>query len=64
MTLSSSGVLSGTPNSVSSGTYNFVVRSSNSFEYEDRSFALTVNDASANITISGGAIVDAGITFG
>ena len=61
MSLSSSGILSGTPNSVSSGTYNFVVRSTNAFEYEDRSFALTINDASSNIKISGGAIIDAGI---
>ena len=64
MSLSSSGVLSGTPDSVSSGTYNFVVRSSNSFEYEDRSFSLTVNDTSADIKISGGVIVDAGINLG
>ena len=64
MSLSSSGVLSGTPDSVSSGTYNFVVRSSNSFEYEDRAFSLTVNDTSADIKISGGVIVDAGINLG
>ena len=64
MSLNSGGILSGTPDSNASGTYNFVVRSTNSFEYEDRSFALTVNDASALITIEGGVIVDSGITFG
>ena len=64
MSLNSGGILSGTPDSNASGTYNFVVRSTNSFEYEDRSFALTVNDASALIKIEGGAIVDNGITFG
>ena len=64
MSLNSGGILSGTPDSNASGTYNFVVRSTNSFEYEDRSFSLTVNDASALIKIEGGAIVDNGITFG
>ena len=64
MTLDSAGLLDGAPDSSSSGTYNFTVRSDNGFEYEDRAYSLTVNEASVNMTITGGVIIDSGVTFG
>ena len=64
MTFNSSGVFSGTPDSTSSGTYNFTVRTTNGFEYEDRAYSLTISDSTVSMTLSGGAIVSAGIIFG
>jgi subtilisin family serine protease len=64
ITLSSSGILSGTPDPSSSGSYNFTVRSTNGFDYEDRAYTLTINDASIQMTLSGGVVVNSGVTFG
>ena len=64
MSLDSSGTLAGTPDSSSSGSYSFTVRATNEFEYEDRAYTLAVNDTSITMTLSGGVIVDAGVTFG
>lgn len=64
MSLNSSGTLAGTPDSSSSGSYSFTVRATNEFEYEDRAYTLAVNDTSITMTLSGGVIVDAGVTFG
>jgi len=64
MSLDTAGLLDGAPDSTSSGTYNFTVRSTNGFEYEDRAYSLTVNDASVNMTLTGGVIIDSGVTFG
>ena len=64
MSLDSAGLLDGTPDASSSGTYNFTVRTENGFEYEDRAYSLTVNDASVNMTLTGGVIIDSGVTFG
>ena len=61
----STGVISGTPPATSGGqTYTFVVRVDNGFEYQDKSYSLTVNDSVTNITISGGVTIGAGISLG
>jgi len=64
MSLSSAGLLDGTPDASSSGTYNFTVRVDNGFEYEDRAYSLTVNDTSVLMTLTGGITVGGGITIG
>ena len=61
----STGVISGTPGPTTGGqTYTFVVRVDNGFEYQDKSYSLTVNDSVTNITISGGVTIGAGISLG
>ena len=61
----STGVISGTPPATSGGqTYTFVVRVNNGFEYQDKSYSLTVNDSVTNITISGGITIGSGISLG
>ena len=61
----STGVISGIPPATSGGqTYTFVVRVDNGFEYQDKSYSLTVNDSVTNITISGGVTIGAGISLG
>mgnify|MGYP001270618828 CR=1 FL=1 len=61
----STGVISGTPGPTTGGqTYTFVVRVDNGFEYQDKSYSLTVNDSVTNITISGGITIGAGISLG
>ena len=64
MTLDNAGLFDGAPDPSSSGTYNFTVRADNGFEYEDRAYSLTVNDASVNMTITGGVIVGGGAIVG
>jgi hypothetical protein len=64
MSLSSAGLLDGTPDASSSGTYNFTVRVDNGFEYEDRAYSLTVNDTSVLMTLTGGITVGGGIIIG
>ena len=64
MELSSAGLLTGTPDSSSSGSYSFTIRATNGFEYEDRAYTLAVNDASVSMTLSGGVILSAGVNFG
>ena len=48
----------------SPSVYTFVVRVDNGFEYQDKSYSLTVNDSVTNITISGGVTIGAGISLG
>ena len=61
----SNGVISGTPDATTGGqTYTFIVRVNNGFEYQDKSYSLTVNDNVTNITISGGVTIASGASIG